>query len=112
ASRPGLLPRCVAHPAPPAEELAAGYAERWQAELAYYHLKATLRGSHTQLRGQTPKLARQELWGLLAVYNALVDLAIATAVDLGIDPDHISFTTVLTLPPAPLPTQPPSPPSA
>ena len=37
----------------------------------------------------------QEIWGLLTVYNALIDLAVATAVDLGIDPDEISFTVVL-----------------
>jgi hypothetical protein len=32
---------------------------------------------------------------VLAVYNALVDQAVAAAVDLGIDPHQISFTTVL-----------------
>ena len=108
-SRFRLLTTLLDHTQYPAGQLAAAYAERWQAELAYYHLKATLRGSHTQLRGQTPKLARQELWGLLAVYNALVDHAIATAVDLGIDPDHISFTTVLTLTRAALTNQTPCP---
>lgn len=37
----------------------------------------------------------QEIWGLLTVYNALVDQAIAAAVDLDVDPDEISFTVVL-----------------
>ena len=31
----------------------------------------------------------------MAVYNTLVDQAVAAAVDLGIDPHQISFTTVL-----------------
>nr|WP_275408977.1 transposase domain-containing protein [Sphaerimonospora thailandensis] len=37
-----------------AAEIAAVYAERWQAELAYYRLKCTLRGNDVVLRGQTP----------------------------------------------------------
>jgi hypothetical protein len=43
----------------------------------------------------SPNLARQEIWGLLTVYNAVVDQAVTAAVDLGIDPDEISFTLVL-----------------
>ncbi len=52
------------------------------------------------LRGQTPALARQEIWGLLVVYNRLCDLAARTAVHLGIDPDQISFVAVLRRTPA------------
>ena len=79
----------------PAAAIAACYAERWQVELAYKTIKSTLRGGNRRLRGQAPDLAEQEIWGLLAVYNALVDQAVAAAVDLGIDPDEISFTVVL-----------------
>lgn len=79
----------------PAEQIAACYAERWQVELVYKSIKSTLRGGDRRLRGQAPDLAEQEIWGLLAVYNALVDQAVAAAVDLGIDPDEISFTVVL-----------------
>jgi hypothetical protein len=67
------------------------------AEVVYYRLKVTLRGPAVRLRGQTPTLARQEIWGLLIVYNALCDLATRTAVSLGVDPDQISFTAVLRL---------------
>jgi hypothetical protein len=81
----------------PAQQVAAGYARRWQAETAYFHLKVTLRGAGTRLRGQSPALARQEIWGLLVVYNAVVDLAVAAAIDLGVDPGRISFTAVLAL---------------
>src|SRR5262249_49634623 len=48
-----------------------------------------------RLRGQSADLAEQEIWGLLAVYNALIDQAVTAAIDLGIDPDQISFTHVL-----------------
>ncbi len=94
-SRFRILTTLTDHTLYPARQIAAAYAERWQVELAYYNLKVTLRGAGTRLRGQTPKLARQEIWGLLIVYNALVDLAVRTAVDLGVDPDQISFTIVL-----------------
>jgi Transposase DDE domain len=94
-SRFRVLTTLLDHQAYPAQEIAACYAERWQVELTYKTIKTTLRGGNRRLRGQAPDLAEQELWGLLAVYNTLVDQAVATAVDLGIDPDEISFTVVL-----------------
>jgi len=81
----------------PAGQIAALYAERWQIELTYARLKVTLREPGTRLRGQTPELAYQELWALLTVYNALVRLAVTTAVDLNVDPDQVSFTALLAL---------------
>lgn len=81
----------------PAKQIAAIYAERWQAELAYKRIKTTLRGAGVVLRGQSPNLAKQEIWALLHIYNALCDLAVETAVSLGIDPDEISFVAVLRL---------------
>jgi len=94
-SRFRVLTTLLDHEAYPAEAIAACYAERWQAELTYKIIKSTLRGGDRRLRGQAPDLAEQEIWGLLTVYNALVDQAVATAVDVGIDPDEISFTVVL-----------------
>lgn len=94
-SRFRVLTTLLDHQAHPAAAIAACYAERWQAELTYKIIKSTLRGGDRRLRGQSPDLAEQEIWGLLAVYNALADQAVATAVDLGIDPDEISFTVVL-----------------
>ena len=52
-------------------------------------------GRQAQLDGVG--LVRQEIWGLVIVYNALVDAAVRAAVDLGVDPDQISFTAVLAL---------------
>ncbi len=92
-----ILTTLLDHERYPAEQIAAVYAERWQVEIIYLRLKATLRGSGTRLRGQTPRLAVQEIWGLLTVYNALVGLAVAAAVILDVDPDEISFATVLAL---------------
>src|SRR6266498_2185760 len=94
-SRFRVLTTLTDHRAYPARRIAAVYAERWQVELAYYRIKVTLRGPGTVLRGQTPALARQEVWGLLVVYNALCDLATRAAVGLGVDPDEISFVAVL-----------------
>jgi hypothetical protein len=94
-SRYRVLTTLLDHEAQPAVEIASCYAERWQVELAYKSIKSTLRGACRRLRGQSADLAEQEVWGLLAVYNALVDRAVAAAVDLGVDPDEISFTVVL-----------------
>ncbi|MGI5485425.1 hypothetical protein [Microtetraspora malaysiensis] len=80
---------------PPLIRSPPGYAERWQAELAYYQLKCTLRGKGVVLRGQAPELARQEIWALLTVYNALCDLAAQVAALEDIDPRQISFVAVL-----------------
>jgi Insertion element 4 transposase N-terminal/Transposase DDE domain len=96
-SRFRILTTLLDHEAYPAGQVAAVYAQRWSAELAYYRIKVTLRGNGVVLRGQTPDFARQEIWALLCVYNALCDLATETAVSLGLDPDQISFTAVLRL---------------
>jgi hypothetical protein len=96
-SRFRILTTLLDHEAYPAEQIAAIYAERWQVEIIYLRLKSTLRGSGTRLRGQTPHLAVQEIWGLLTVYNALVRLAVAAAVALQVDPDEINFAAVLAL---------------
>jgi hypothetical protein len=94
-SRFRVLTTLLDHDTYPAEQIAAVYAQRWQVELAYKTIKTTLRGGNRRLRGQSPDLAEQEIWGLLAVYNAVVDQAVTAAIDLDIDPDQISFTHVL-----------------
>jgi hypothetical protein len=96
-SRHRVLTTLLNHRRYPATQIAALYAERWQIELVYGRLKTILREPGTRLRGQTPELAYQELWALLTVYNALVCLAVTTAVNLGVDPDAISFAAVLAL---------------
>jgi hypothetical protein len=92
-----VLTTLLGHAAFPAAEIAALYAERWQVEIAYLHLKKTLRGARRVLRGQSVTLARQEAWAFLLVHNMIATLAARAAALAGIDPDEISFTAVLGL---------------
>jgi hypothetical protein len=92
-----VLTTLLDHAAFPATEIAALYAERWQVETAYLHLKKTLRGARRVLRGQSVTLARQEVWAFLLVHNMIATLAARAAALAGIDPDAISFTAVLSL---------------
>jgi len=92
-----ILTTLLDHEQYPAAQIAQTYAQRWQVEIIYLRLKVTLRGPGTRLRGQTPRLAEQEIYGLLAVYNTLVGLAIAAAVTLDVDPDEINFAAVVAL---------------
>jgi hypothetical protein len=96
-SRVRLLTTLLDHEAFPATTLAALYAERWQVEITYLRLKSTLRGDRAVLRGRSPDLAKQEIWALMTVYNILTGLAADAAALEGIDPDQISFVTVLRL---------------
>jgi len=92
-----VLTTLLDHAAFPAAGIAALYAERWQVEIAYFHLKKTLRGARRVLRGQSVTLARQEVWAFLLVHNMIATLAARAAALAGIDPDEISFTAVLGL---------------
>jgi len=92
-----VLTTLLDHAAFPAAGIAALYAERWQVEIAYLHLKKTLRGARRVLRGQSEVLARQEVWAFLLVHNMIATLAAKAAALAGIDPDEISFTAVLGL---------------
>jgi hypothetical protein len=81
----------------PAREIAALYSERWQIEIAYLHLKKTVKGTGRVLRGRSATLARQETWALLLVHNMTAALAARAAGQAGLDPDLIPFTAVLSL---------------
>jgi hypothetical protein len=81
----------------PAREIAVLYAERWQIEIAYLHLKKTVKGTGRVLRGRSAALARQETWALLLVHNMTATLAARAAGQAGLDPDLIPFTAVLSL---------------
>jgi len=81
----------------PAREIAALYAERWQVEIAYLHLKKSVKGTGRVLRGRSVTLARQETWALLLVHNMTAAVAARAAAIAGIDPDQVPFTAVLAL---------------
>jgi len=92
-----VLTTLLDHQAYPARDIAALYAERWQIEIAFLHLKKTVRGARRALRGQSPALARQEAWALLLMHNMVAAIAARAAALAGIDPDLIPFTAVLGL---------------
>jgi hypothetical protein len=81
----------------PAREIAARYAERWQVETAFLHLKKTVRGTGRTLRGRSAVLARQEAWALLLIHNMIAALAARTAAAAGTSIAAVSFTAVLSL---------------
>jgi hypothetical protein len=96
-TRMRVLATLLDHEAFPAAEIAALYAERWQIEIAFLHLKKTVRGPRRPLRGQSPDLARQEAWALLLIHNITATAAARAAGSAGIDPGLIPFTAVLGL---------------
>jgi hypothetical protein len=78
----------------PAGELVRLYHERWEIEVAYLALRHTLLGGYV-LRSRDRAGAEQELWALLAVYQALRMAMTAAAAAAGADPDRASFTAAL-----------------
>jgi hypothetical protein len=92
-----LLTTLLDHEKYPAGEIAVIYAERWQIEIAFLHLKKTLRGARRVLRGKSAVLARQEAWAFLLVHNMIAAVAARAGALAGIDPDLIPFTAVLGL---------------
>ena len=96
-TRMRVLTTLLDHQAHPAREIAALYAERWQIEIAFLHLKKTVRGPRRPLRGQSPEFARQEAWALLLIHNITATASARAAGSAGIDPGVIPFTAVLGL---------------
>jgi Transposase DDE domain len=81
----------------PASELAALYGKRWIIEIAFLHLKRTVRGAGRALRGRSAVLVRQEAWALLLAHNMIAMLAARAASAAGLTPGEITFTAVLSL---------------
>jgi hypothetical protein len=96
-TRMRVLATLLDHRAHPAAEIAVLYAERWQIEIAFLHLKRTVRGPRRPLRGQSPELARQEAWALLLIHNVTATATARAAGSAGLDPGLIPFTAVLGL---------------
>jgi DDE family transposase/transposase IS4-like protein len=92
-----VLTTLLDHQAYPAREIAILYAERWQIEISFLHLKKTVRGPRRPLRGQCPELARQEAWALLLIHNITATAAARAAAGTGTDPRLIPFTAVLSI---------------
>ena len=80
-----------------ADELAAGYHERWEQETANDQLKTHLRGPGRVLRSQLPDLVYQEIWAYLIVHHAISELTAKASAAADLDPDSISFAKALRL---------------
>src|SRR6266704_1125324 len=96
-TRMRVLTTLLDHQAYPAREIAVLYAERWQIEIAFLHLKKTVRGPRRPLRGQSPELARQEARALLLIHNIVSTATARAAGSASLDPGLIPFTAVLGL---------------
>jgi hypothetical protein len=83
------------HRAFPAQALVQLYHERWEHEIAYLALRHTLMAGRV-LRSGDPAGVQQEMWALLALYQAL-RTAVTDAVQAvpGTDPDRASWQTAV-----------------
>jgi hypothetical protein len=97
ATRIRVLTTLLDHEEFPAREIAGLHAQRWQIEIAFLHLKATVRGTRRELRGQSPAPARQEARGLLLIRNLTATAVARAAVQAGTDPRLIPFAPALAL---------------
>lgn len=69
------------------------YHDRWQLETAIGDVETRLRGGpDVVLRSKSPDLVRQDVYGLLCVYQAIRELMNTAAAHACLDPDRISFT--------------------
>jgi hypothetical protein len=79
------------HRAWPADALIARYHERWEHEITYLALRHTLLTGRI-LRSGDPAGLEQEIWALLALYQALrIAITDAVATAPGTDPDRASY---------------------
>jgi hypothetical protein len=81
--------------AAPAAQIAALYAQRWEAETGYQELKTFLRGPGRILRSRDPDAITQEIWALLCATQLIHTTRAAAAHTGGHDPDRISYTITL-----------------
>ena len=79
----------------PAPALVRLCHERWEHEVAYLALRHTLLDGRV-LRSRDPAGLEQEIWALLAVYQAIRrEMVLAAETVPGTDPDRAGFTTAL-----------------
>jgi hypothetical protein len=81
--------------AAPAAQIAALYAQRWEAETGYQELKTFLRGPGVVLRSRDPAGITQEIWALLCAAQLIHATRTKAARAGHHDPDRISYTATL-----------------
>jgi hypothetical protein len=90
-----LLTSLTDHRRFPAADLVRLYHDRWEAETCFRGIKSTVLDGRV-LRSHWPAGIDQEVWALLAVYQALirigVDAVTGPAATAGTDPDRVSLT--------------------
>jgi transposase IS4-like protein/DDE family transposase len=87
-----LVTTLTSHRDDPAAALVRLYHERWEIESAYYALRHTLLHGRV-LRSKDPAGIEQEMWALLALYQALRTVMVTAAETVpGTDPDRAGFT--------------------
>lgn len=79
----------------PASELGGLYHERWELENTLDELKVHQRGPRVVLRSKSPDGVYQEAYGYLCTHYAIRRLMHDAALQAGLDPDRLSFTTSL-----------------
>ena len=95
AERYRLITTIPDHQQAPAADLAALYAQRWEAETGYRELKTFLHGPRRVLRSGDPALIEQETWALLCAGQLIHATRARAAAAITADPDRISYTVTL-----------------
>lgn len=78
-----------------AQELAALYRDRWEAELCYRELKVQLAGKRVTFRSRTPSRVLQEVYGLFIAYNCTRAVMCEAADWAEVRPTRLSFIASL-----------------
>lgn len=81
----------------PAIELACAYHERWEVELAVDEMDTHQKLAQHPLRSKKPVGVLQELYGLLIAHYVVRHTMHQAALQVGLDPDRLSFTKSLSL---------------
>ena len=81
----------------PATELACGYHERWEIELAVDEMDTHQKLAQHPLRSKRPVGVIQELYALLIAHYVVRHTMHEAALQAGLDPDRLSFTKAVSL---------------
>jgi len=77
----------------PAIDIADLYRKRWQAEVDIRAIKCNI--GMDVLRCKSPEMVRKEIWTSLLAYNLIRRTILHAAIDAGLKPREISFTTAM-----------------
>lgn len=89
-----LVTSLLDHTRYPAADLVQLYHQRWQVETTYLSIKSTILDGRV-LRSHHPADIDQEVWALLAVYQAIIRITADAITAAGVTHDRASFTVAL-----------------